>query len=64
MRLAADERAALAQRIAAGRLDLQHVGAQVGEDAAGEMAGFVRQVEDAQAGEGAVSGDRHANGLA
>ena len=56
MRLAADERPALAQRVAAGRLDLQYLGAEIGEDAAGEVAGFVGEIEHAQPVEGAIGG--------
>src|SRR5437016_3235683 len=41
-----------AGRIALRRLHLHHVGAEVAEDLAGEEAGLVREVEDADAGEG------------
>ena len=41
-----------ARRVALRRLDLHDVGAEVAEDLAGEEAGLVREVEDADAGEG------------
>ena len=47
--IAADPRPAVAQRLALGRLDRDHVGAEVAEDLAGELAGFVAEVEDADA---------------
>jgi hypothetical protein len=37
VRFAADERSALAQRIAVRRLDLQNLGAEIGEDAPGQV---------------------------
>src|SRR5207245_5798047 len=53
---AAPEGRAAARRVAAGRLDLHHVGAEVAEELAGEEAGLARQVEDASAVE--VAGQR------
>ncbi len=38
--------------MSAGRLDHDHLGAEVGEHAAGERAAHGREVDDADAGEG------------
>src|SRR5262249_3118053 len=40
-----------ARRVAAGRLDLHHVGAEPGEELPGERAAHARQTEDAQTGQ-------------
>ena len=37
--------------LAAGRLDLDHVGSKIAEQLAAELAGFVREFEDSEAGE-------------
>ena len=50
------ERRAAARRVAAGRLDLHDVRTEVAEEFAGEEAGLVRQVEDADALEVATLG--------
>ena len=47
--------AATAQGMAAGGLDLEHVGAEVGEDLAAERAERAREVHHAQVGEGAAA---------
>ena len=48
MRLVIDERADGARGIASGRLDLDDVGAHVGEQTSGELSAVAAQVEDAQ----------------
>jgi len=42
-------RAELARGVSFRRLDLDHVGAEIGDNAADEVSGFVAQVEDAEA---------------
>ena len=44
-RFVIDERAAPPDRITPGRLDLDHVGAEVGEQLAAGLAPFARQIE-------------------
>ena len=38
-------------RLAARRLDLDHIGAEIAEQLAAELAGFVRQLQHPQAGQ-------------
>ncbi len=46
-----EKRPELAARRTAGRLDLDHVGAEIAEQFAAELTGFVRQFENTQAGQ-------------
>ena len=50
-RCVAGERGPQATRIAGRRLDLEHVGAEVGQHAAGERAAQVGQLDDAHVGQ-------------
>ena len=59
MRQVVEERADAARVVAGGRLDLDNVGAHVGEQPRAKLCAMPRQVEDAQARERAGSGSRH-----
>ena len=50
----APERRPSPRRVAAGRLDLHDVGAELGEQHAGEEAGLAGEIEDASAVQGAA----------
>jgi hypothetical protein len=47
MGIATDERSLPSRRVAAWRLDLDHLGAEVGEDASGEVTGLLGEIENA-----------------